>query len=366
MRTRHPANPGARLGMPLSRWPQADRAAWEAAFRPVRGFTFGTNPGARLRPTSKEAFLNGYARWLCWLRDHAQTALSAPPASRATPVRVRAYLEAIQSDITACTLLNYGRRLRRVLELICPGEDWTWFDPLLVGLKAHARANKPHRKPFVPSGQLYAYGIALMEAAEAQAARSEVVRAERFRNGLMIAFLAARPLRLRNITELELGTQLVETAGGFTVTILPGQAKTPRTLEFPVPDTLVPAFRRYLAVHREILAAGAPRQQDVSAKQPDYVWLARSGARLPADTFADMIGKTTLAQFGQRLTPHEFRHCAASSIAEFEPENWHFIRIILGHTSSATGDRYYVRARGIEAAKLYQQELGRKRRELAR
>ena len=365
MRQRQPANPGARLGMPLSAWPEADRAAWEAAFRPTRGFSFGASPGVKLRPPTRDAILNGYARWLLWIRDHAPAVLGAPPAGRATQVRVCAYLEAIQSEIVARTLLEYGCRLRRALELMCPGEDWTWFGPLIRGLQQHARDNRKEERPFVPSGQLYAYGVALMDAAEALPACRDVVRAEQFRNGLMIAFLATRPLRLKNMAQLELSTQLVESADGYNVTIQPDETKTRRTLEFPVPATLVPAVRRYLAFHRKILAAGAADGQDTTTGQPDYVWLARSGARLPADTFGDMITKRTLTRFGQRLTPHEFRHCAASSIAEFDPENWHFIRIILGHTSSATGDKYYVRAKGMEAARLYQAELRRKRKELA-
>ena len=91
------------------------------------------------------------------------------------------------------------------------------------------------------------------------------------------------------------------------------------------------------------------------------VWLARSGAQFPPTTFAAMVSAQTLARFGLQLSPHEFRHCAATSIAEFNPEDFHIIRLILGHTTAAMAENYYIRAKGKEAARLYQAAVKRKR-----
>ncbi len=363
MRTRNPANPGSRLGMPLTAWPAADRAAWEAACRPVIGFSFRANVGAKLRQPTKDALLGGYARWLVWLQARAPDALAVPAALRVTEERVIDYLNDLDGEITPRTLFNYGCRLKQALALLCPRTDWAWFDPLLRDLKVRARAARPAKRGFVPSHQLLDYGMQLMEAAE-QSANSEQGRAELFRNGLMIAFLAMRPLRLKNMTQLELGTQLVETVAGYDVTIPPNKTKTWNMIEFPVPDLLVPAMRRYLEHYRPVLAAGPDGAGAGEMDQAAPVWLARSGAQFPADTFADMVSKRTLAHFGQRLTPHEFRHCAATSIAEFNPENFHSIRLILGHTKAATAEQYYIRAKGRETARIYQAVVSSKRREL--
>ncbi len=94
------------------------------------------------------------------------------------------------------------------------------------------------------------------------------------------------------------------------------------------------------------------------------VWLACSGAQFPADTFANMITRRTMARFGVRLSPHEFRHCAATSIAEFNPEDFHIIRVILGHAGSELAELYYIRAKGIEAVSTHQKVITRKRKEL--
>jgi integrase len=79
-----------------------------------------------------------------------------------------------------------------------------------------------------------------------------------------------------------------------------------------------------------------------------------------------MITSRTLARFAVRLSPHEFRHCAATSIAEFNPKDFHIIRMILGHTGSAMAEQYYIRAKGLEAVRTYQKVVTRKRKELSR
>ncbi len=91
--------------------------------------------------------------------------------------------------------------------------------------------------------------------------------------------------------------------------------------------------------------------------QPKSLWLARNGRRLPADTFADMIARRTSKHFGVRLTPHRFRHCAATAIAEDNLEEFHIIRIILGHATSATAQKHYIEARNRQAFRKAQDNM---------
>ena len=363
MRSIHPANPGAALGMPLAAWPAADRAAWEKAFRPVSGSRFRGSGATRLRQPTIDTLVGGYARWLAWLRDREPATLADPAESRATQERVIAYLEEISQTIARRTLFAYGGRLKRALTLICPDVAWSWFDPLLQELHDASRAAATPRRGYVPSHQLYEHGLELMDEAEGSPGMEARAQAELFRDGLMLAFLAMRPLRLKNMTQLALGTELVPAPDGYDVTIRPERSKTWRTLEFPVPAALVPAMRRYLDHYRPVLAAGAMSPvRDEEAPAPP-VWLSRSGVQFPADTFATMIIRRTQARFGVRLTPHEFRHCAASSIAEFNPEDFHIIRVILGHSGAAMAEKYYIRAKGTEAMRSYQKLVSRKRKE---
>lgn len=151
-----------------------------------------------------------YARWLVWIRATEPDALAQTPEARATRERVISYLHDLHDEITIRGLHGYACRLKRALELICPDADWSWFRPILGRLERRARAAKSVARPFVPADQLSAFGTELMELAETGSVQTDLEQAELFRDGLIIAFLASRPLRLKNMLELEIGIHLIE------------------------------------------------------------------------------------------------------------------------------------------------------------
>jgi integrase len=70
-------------------------------------------------------------------------------------------------------------------------------------------------------------------------------------------------------------------------------------------------------------------------------------------------------RFQQRLTPHDFRRCAATTIAEYKPEEYHIIRAILGHSTGATADKHFVKAKATHAARAVQAAVIHRRKALA-
>ncbi len=156
--------------------------------------------------------------------------------------------------------------------------------------------------------------------------------------------------------ELTLGDQFVATRDGYRVILPPEVYKTRIAFEFPVPDRLVPYVRHYLAEHRKVLAAGG------AVPGCQHLWLARSGAPWPSDTFADMISRETTRRFGIRLTPHDFRHCAATSIILISPEDWPLVRVILGHATDRTAEQHYMHPKRINAARQYHAAVYDRRR----
>jgi integrase len=201
------------------------------------------------------------------------------------------------------------------------------------------------------------FGAELMRQAESEETLTAIARAETYRDGLMIAFLAARPLRLKNMLGLEIGTDFIEANGSYEVDLLEEATKTKVGIEFPVPPRLVSDMRRYLTHHRKILLAGPDGVVGGYLDQANYLWLARSGRQFPVASFEDMIARRTTERFGVRLTPHRFRNCAATSIAENNPEEFHIIRIILGHSTIATAEQHYIQAKNREAVRMVQDNL---------
>ncbi len=367
MRTINPTTPGARLGMPFNAWPQSDQLDWAAAFAPPQLLDDRPN-GFGLRPPTRTALETCYARWLVYLKATEPGALALPPAARATRERVPAYAQLLLQQLSVLSVYGYLVRLKRALELLAPDSDWSWMDPMLRKLNKRARlAGHTRPRPIVSPKNLFAYGIKLMKQAEAAAppvdvradvARGDdqVLRAELYRDGLAIALLAARPLRLKNMLGLEIGTNFLPTGTGYAVDLNAEETKTHAPLAFPVPVKLVSSIRRYLDTHRPVLA-GPHGVAAGDMEQANMLWLARSGRCLPADSFADMIARRTNKHFGVRLTPHRFRHCAATSIAEHNPEDFHIIRVILGHTTGATAQKHYIEARNRQAFRLAQDNI---------
>lgn len=73
----------------------------------------------------------------------------------------------------------------------------------------------------------------------------------------------------------------------------------------------------------------------------------------PPDSFAAMISQRTTDHFRLTLTPHDFRRCAATTIAESNPADYRIIRIILGRTTIKMAEKHYIKAKSNQAARRY-------------
>ena len=90
-----------------------------------------------------------------------------------------------------------------------------------------------------------------------------------------------------------------------------------------------------------------------AAAQHDGLWCSTKGGPLTDKAIYRIITDRTRAAFGQPVNPHLFRHCAATTIAVFQPSHIGVARDLLGHSSMATTNAYYNKARSIEASRHY-------------
>jgi integrase len=176
-------------------------------------------------------------------------------------------------------------------------------------------------------------------------------RARHYRDGLMIALLATRPLRLANLAQLELGRELVQRAAGWWLEIPGAATKSGELIELPFPDDLVEALEIYLAVWRPQPA----RPERVAASHA--LWLTHLGTRISdIHAYINIVAHTRDA-FGQSVNPHLFRDDAATTIALDNPRQVRIAARLLGHRSFATTERHYNLARMAEAAAAWQDTL---------
>lgn len=254
-------------------------------------------------------------------------------------------------------------RLSRVVELhemarvMDPAQDWTWFKGIAARLRAQRVPARPKAPRIVAVNELLQLGQHLM--ATAADAGSSLAQAIRYRDGLAVAFLAARPLRRRNLAGLRIGQSLVQRAGTWWLEITGEETKTARPISLPVPGVLSQAIDIYLVVHHPILAgrcAGRPRAPEAA------LWLSKHGVPMSEDSLYGRIVQVTAAHFGRPINPHLFRDCLATSIAVDDPDHILIAAILLGHTSIATTDRYYIQASSLQAVRRWQEYVLRLRK----
>lgn len=337
-------DPGRRC-LKIEAWPEADRVAWNKAIKTDHVLD---DPGAASHwsPATLHKNRRGYGRWLNFLLERDLVARDQKPADRVTKETVRWYRALLESqDLAPYTVVGRIDEIRAVVTAMAPEQDWQWLTALVTRLRACARPLKNKRPRLALSRDLFELGMSLMEEAEASEGRNPVLRAVRFRDGLMIALLAARPLRISNLASIRLGRHLIRQGAGWALLFEPHEMKNRRPFEIAFPQGLEAALDRYLQTWRPALL------QDT---ETDHLWITQYGGPMNSKAANARVTKVTLRAMGKSINPHLFRDCAATSIALEDPEHVHIIASILGHSSLAMAEKHYNQAQSIEAGREHQ------------
>jgi integrase/recombinase XerD len=165
-----------------------------------------------------------------------------------------------------------------------------------------------------PIDELAALGERLMDEAEAASDRSARRRAVAYRDGFMIALLAYRPVRRKNLAMIRLDRHLVKVSSCWQILFAAEETKSCVPYEAVVPSALAPRLERYLDVHRPVLMRGerAGGRPDATPIHPglDAVWVSELRTQLDQHALACQIVKQTEAAFGRSVSPHLFRDAA--------------------------------------------------------
>jgi len=238
-----------------------------------------------------------------------------------------------------------------------PEMDRTWLRDLERRLRARARPSRDKRRRVVSVEEFDRFGVRLMETALDTSDLRDGRRAVRFRDGLMIALLAARVLRLRSFAGLAIGIHLVTEENGYRIVLAPEDTKNGRAYEAPVPERLLPYMRVYLEQIRLMLL----RERD-----SNRLWISINGTEMSESSIRIRLYNVTERELGRRIGPHLFRDCAMTSRAIDDPDNVLAMTPVLGHGSTRTSERHYNQAQAIDAARRYQGHILSKRQGIKR
>jgi hypothetical protein len=148
---------------------------------------------------------------------------------------------------------------------------------------------------------LYQLGLKLMEKAEIRP--NPLVRARKFRSGIIISFLALRPLRMRDLTAIALDRHLQLRGERYLVHFESDETRVACALDFPWPESLHRALSCYLKVHRPVLV------EPLKCRSDDRLWAMSSGS-----VYRTIVNCTT-EQFAKPVSPQLVRHAAATLFA---------------------------------------------------
>jgi len=230
-----------------------------------------------------------------------------------------------------------------------PSADLSALDHLLTRVNAMAEPSRAKRLRVVSPVLLLDTAIAEMARQhEVQGRRLSRRAAERFRDALLVAFLATRPVRLANLTAIELVKQLSKRADVYWCKFTGAEMKDGRPLEFPLPRALTHWLDLYLAVHRPLLLRGT---------QNPRLWITIRSTSACYNTIYCRVTRVTRKLIGRSINPHLFRDCVATFIEEVAPEQVMIIARILGHSTLATSEAYYNQAGMLSAHKRYMSAL---------
>lgn len=340
----------AALSLRFEDWPQADRDAWDRA---VEDGGLFEEPGlaAHWSPSTRRTAQYNYGLWLRWCQ---QEKLLTPclAASRATQERVARYLAALEARVSLRTRHGYLGSLYRALQALYPGEDRPWLREWLNRLERQLQPGGHKPRGVRDGSELLALGMLLMR--EAPTLDSNLSPGERlaaavqYRDGLMIALLACRPLRRRNFASIRLGEHLIWNDSRWWLCFSERETKQRQPIEQSFPGVLEEPLGVYLATYRPCFP---------SAGHHSGLWASAKGGPLRSDGVYQRIVQRTTAAFGQPVSPHRFRDSAATTLARHSPEQVLAATRLLGHSRLDTTERYYNRAGTVSASRAYQASL---------
>jgi integrase len=292
---------------------------------------------------SRDDFAQRYGAFLGFLQRIGRLDHGAALVAQVTAENVEAYIADLKVRVRLVTIWNCVYKLRRAAELLAPTTEFSWLAEIEKDLALVAEPRSKFDR-LVLTGRLLEAGLTLVTEAQ-DFARNDLGRARGVRNGLMVAFLALCPIRLKNFAALEIGKDFQEVQGRWWITLPSINTKSRRPDERAVPAFLAPAIHAYLKARPFLLGSAPPT---------NALWISSTRRRqLTAKNLGTLISKITLETVGVDVSPHLFRTAAASTAAAYGGNVPHLASALLNHTDPRVTEEHYNRATTMSAAQSY-------------
>jgi integrase len=342
-----------RRELPFSEWPASDQDLWAKACRGVGRFD-ESGRACHWAVATATQVQHGYALWLGHLKPQGLLE-QILPCDRVSRETLLGYVKVLQSrrlaPVSVCSRL---RDLSEALRVMQPDGDRELVVRALRSLERSAKPSRDLRARLVAPSQIYEAGIRLMDRIDRHGGLCSTRIALACSDGLRIAMLAAKPVRLRNLTGTRIGFNLIKCDSSYRWRFGPTETKTCEAIDVDLPSRLIPYIDRWIEDYRPMFRG---------ANRTDALWVSSRGGAMSRAGVYDRICLTTERELGVRINPHTFRHIVATSVAIAMPEDVEMTPFLLDHRTDRTVKEHYDLARSLSASARYLEQFEQRRRQ---
>lgn len=238
--------------------------------------------------------------------------------------------------------------LKVSLQAMDPGRQWRWLQTICNRIQRRAKPSRDKRALVRHSGEIVSSSLGYLEALPKRIDKK--TDALRYRDGLLLALAASRPLRLRNLASIEFGRNLLQEGDHWFLRFEPEETKTRTALNFSWPEYLLPSLQRYCSEIRPFLLAG---------RRENSLWLNQFGRPMVQQSVYGVVTSLTSELVGISINPHLLRDCAATMLADEGDGGINFAASLLGHRHRSTTERFYIQSDQICATRRVDAVLDR-------
>ena len=337
-----------RTSLLLTEWPAKDQALWQAA-NSTGGFLAPNGKAAHWKNKTRKGVVKRYSLWLGYLSSTDQLDPDKSPCERITEETLAGYVHWLEARGNASTTVSSCvRDIYEALRVMDPDANHSVIKKLMITLHARETPVRAKHTRILHPDDLLSGALAFLDDILNREFYNEASRAGKYRDGLIVAFLACRPIRLGNLSAITLGQHLIQDGERWICQFEASEMKDHCSISFSFPDRLIPYLQIYLGRYRPLLLKGNGFAN---------LWISARGTPMKDQSVYCNTCSMTEKLFGRELNPHLFRDCAASALATDDPEHILAIARILGHASINTTQRHYNQSQMIAATVIYHQVM---------
>ena len=188
-------------------------------------------------------------------------------------------------------------------------------------------------------------GVPAMLAHQARNGLSVVRRVQKMQIAVAIELLLCAPIRLGNLSTLELGRQLPKTFSQrdrIHLTLSAHEVKNGRPMLLPIAASARTLLDEYVRDFRPLIA----KPEECS------LFVGNDGHAKSSGSLRDGIVKAIKRYVGIHVTPHQFRHLAGELILRENPGAYGLVQQVLGHINLKTTMNFYAADHSRDAGRV--------------